>query len=62
MNNHEVEPAHTFVQDAQGVFRQPTAHEVSRLTYGQLRDVRLHAEEQAHNDFAYLLNRGSSLE
>jgi hypothetical protein len=49
------------VQDAQGLFRQPTAEEVSRLTAGQLRDLRVEAEKEMHY-FAHLLNRGSSLE
>lgn len=57
MNNHGA-----FIQDRQGLFRQPTAGEVSRLTYGELRDRRACAEEEARNHFAHLLNRGSSLE
>ena len=44
--------------DAQRLFRQPTASEVSRLTYG-LRDLRVGVQEEARNDFAHLLNRGS---
>ena len=50
-----------FVNDAQRLFRQPTAPEVSRLTYG-LRDLRICAQEEARNDFARLLNRGSPQE
>jgi hypothetical protein len=40
---------------------QPTAEEISRLTFAKLRDVRIHAQE-LRNRFARLLNRGSSLE
>ena len=48
------------VQAAEGTFRQPTAAEVS-LTFWKLRDARSHAQELS-NEFARLLNRGSSLE
>jgi hypothetical protein len=34
---------------------------MSRLTYG-LRDLRVCEQEEGGNDFAHLLNRGSSLE
>jgi hypothetical protein len=61
MNNDTTEPADSLVEDAQGLFSQPTATEMSRLTYG-LRDLRLGVQEEARNDFAHLLNRGSSLE
>jgi hypothetical protein len=54
--------ADTFVEGRQGLFRQPTAGEVSRLTYGELRDLRACRQEEARNHFAHLLNRGSSLE
>ena len=40
---------------------QPTAEEVSRLTFGKLYDIRIRAQE-LRNQFARLLNRGSSLE
>jgi hypothetical protein len=40
---------------------QPTAEELSRLTFAKLRDIRIHTQE-LHNRFARLLNRGSSLE
>lgn len=40
---------------------QPTAEEISRLTFAKLRDLRIHAQE-LRNQFARLLNRGSSLE
>jgi hypothetical protein len=48
-------------QAAEGTFRQPTAAEVSLLTFSKLRDARRHAQEVS-NEFARLLNRGSSLE
>lgn len=40
---------------------QPTAEEISRLTFANLRDIRVHAQE-LRNRFARLLNRGSELE
>jgi hypothetical protein len=40
---------------------QPTAEEISQLTFANLRDIRLHTQE-LRNRFARLLNRGSSLE
>ena len=49
------------VQAAEGSFRQPTAAEVSILTFSKLRDARSHVPELS-NEFARLLNRGSSLE
>ena len=49
------------VQAAEGTFRQPTAAEVSILTFSKLCDARRHAQELS-NEFARLLNRGSSLE
>jgi len=49
------------VQAAEGTFRQPTAAEISILTFSKLRDARSHAQELS-NEFARLLNRGSSLE
>ena len=39
----------------------PTAEEISRLTFAKLRDLRIHAQG-LRNQFARLLNRGSSLE
>jgi hypothetical protein len=62
MNNDRTEPADRVVKDAQRPFRQPTAAEVSLLTYEQLRDLRVCVQEEGRNDFARLLNRGSSLE
>jgi hypothetical protein len=61
MNNNGTEPADSFGEDAQRLIRQPTAEEVSRLTYGA-RDLRVFLEKDASNDFAHLLNRGSPLE
>ena len=46
---------------AEGTFRQPTAAEVSLLNFSKLRAARSHAQELS-NEFARLLNRGSSLE
>jgi len=48
-------------QAAEGTFRQPTAAEVSVLTFWKLRYARSRAQELS-NEFARLLNRGSSLE
>ena len=48
-------------QADEGSFRQPTAAEVSILTNWKLRYARSHAQELS-NEFARLLNRGSSLE
>ena len=49
------------VQAAEAGFRQPTAAEVSILTFYKLRYASSHAQE-LRNEFAGLLNRGSSLE
>jgi len=62
MNNDGAKLAGSFVEDAQRLFRQPTATEILRLTYGQLCDLRAYLQQEARNDFAHLLNRGSSLE
>ena len=48
-------------QAAEGSFRQPTAAEVSILTFCKLRYARSRAQELS-TEFARLLNRGSSLE
>ena len=55
------QPGLVEFQAADGTFRQPTAAEVSLLTFSKLRDARNHAQELS-NEFARLLNRGSSLE
>jgi hypothetical protein len=49
------------LQAANRTHRQPTAAEVSALAFRKLCDVRTHAQELS-NQFARLLNRGSSLE
>jgi len=49
------------VQAAEASFRQPTAAEISMLSFLKLRAARTHAQE-LRNEFARLLNRGSSLE
>jgi len=64
INPVRVKPvAATKLRDAPSttVAGQPTAEELSRLTFAKLRDVRIHTQE-LHNQFARLLNRGSSLE
>ena len=49
------------VQAAEESFRQPTPAELSILTFWQTRYARNRAQELS-NEFARLLNRGSSLE
>ena len=49
------------VQAVNEPHRQPTAAEVSRLAFDKLRDARIRTQELS-NQFARLLNRGSSLE
>jgi hypothetical protein len=62
VNNNDITgPADGLVENAQRLFSQPTATEMSRLTYGW-RDLRVGVQEEARNDFAHLLNCGSSLE
>ena len=61
MNPIFVKEADGHVEDAKALFQHPTAEEVSRLAFAELRDSRVHAQE-ARNHFAHLLNRGSSLE
>jgi len=61
LNNDITGPANSLLEDAQRLFSQPTATEMSRLTYG-LRDLCVSVQEEGCNDFAHLLNRGSSLE
>jgi hypothetical protein len=46
---------------SKAIYGQPTAEEISRLTFAKLRDIRIHTQE-LRNQFARLLNRGSSLE
>ena len=46
---------------SEAVPNPPTPEEISRLTFAKLRDLRIHAQG-LRNQFARLLNRGSSLE
>ena len=48
-------------QAAEETFKQPTEAELSIPTSWKLRYARIHAQELS-NEFARLLNRGSSLE
>jgi len=57
----ETTVAPLFDKGANVVFVEPTAEELSSLTFAKLRDLRLHTQE-LRNRFARLLNRGSSLE
>jgi hypothetical protein len=50
-----------FDKGSNVVFVEPTAEELSSLTFAKLRDLRIHTQE-LRNRFARLLNRGSSLE
>ena len=61
MNIDITVPADSLLEEAQRLFSQPTAQEMSRLIYG-VRDLRVDVEEEARDDFAHLLNRGSLLE
>jgi hypothetical protein len=64
INSFPVEVVKTAsVRDAGSnpVGAQPTAEEISRLTFEKLREIRIHTQE-LRNRFARLLNRGSSLE
>ncbi len=49
------------LRDSKRFFGKQAPEEVPRLDFGQLRDIRVHAQE-LRNQFAHLLNRGSSLE
>ena len=49
------------VEASEESFRQPSAAELSILTFWKLRYARTRAQELS-NEFARLLNRGSSLE
>jgi len=48
-------------EDTKRFFGPPTAEVKSCLSLEKLRDLRIHAQE-LRNQFAHLLNRGSSLE
>jgi hypothetical protein len=60
-NDQQARPGLIEFQATEGSFRQPTAAEVSLLTFRKLRYARSRAQELS-NEFARLLNRGSSLE
>ena len=53
--------ANGCLRKCRAFFRQPTAEEVSRLIFGGLRDIGIY-DTELPNQFAHLLNRGSSLE
>jgi hypothetical protein len=59
--DHQGPPRLEEFQPAEVSFRQPTAAEVSLLTFHKWRYARSRAQELS-NEFARLLNRGSSLE
>lgn len=63
VNEKDQQPQLSLVefQAKEGSFRQPTAAELAVLTFWKLRNARSYAQELA-NEFARLLNRGSSLE
>jgi hypothetical protein len=50
-----------FAKGSNVVFVEPTAEELSSLTFAKLRSLRIHTQE-LRTRFARLLNRGSSLE
>jgi len=62
INDDRTRPAGSFVEEAQRPFKQPTAPELARLVYEGLGEVGAGSKEEAPNNFAHLLNRGSSLE
>jgi hypothetical protein len=55
------QPSLVELQAAEGSFRQPTPAELSLLSFWKLRYARSRTQELS-NEFARLLNRGSSLE
>jgi hypothetical protein len=59
--DQQPEPSLVGFEATEGSFRQPTAAEVSTLSFWKWRYARSHAQELS-NEFARLLNRGSSLE
>jgi len=59
--DQQAQPGLVEPQSTEGTFRQPTAAQVSILTFSKLRYARSRAQELS-NEFARLLNRGSSLE
>ena len=59
--DQQPQPGLVDFQVAEGSFKQPTAAELSILTFWKSRYARSH-EQELRNEFARLLNRGSSLE
>ena len=59
--DHQLQLSLVEFQAAEGSFKQPTAAEISILNFWKLRYARNH-EQELSNEFARLLNRGSSLE
>jgi hypothetical protein len=59
--DQQPQPSPVEFQAVEGTFTQPTEAEISLLNFCQLHDARSHAQELS-NEFARLLNRGSSLE
>ena len=59
--NQQPQPGLVESHAVEGSIKQPTAAELSILTFSKLRNARSHAQELS-NEFARLLNRGSSLE
>ena len=57
--DQQPQQGHMEFQATEGSFKQPTEAEI--LTFWKLRYARTHAQELS-NEFARLLNRGSSLE
>ena len=56
-----VRDANGCLRDSKGCFGKQVPEEVSHLNFGKLGDIRIHAQG-LRNQFAHLLNRGSSLE
>lgn len=59
--DQQPQPSLMEPQAAEGTFRQPTSAEVSILIFPKSRDAQSQAQGLT-NEFARLLNRGSSLE
>jgi hypothetical protein len=59
--DQHTQPSLVELRAAEGSFRQPTPAELSIISFWKLRYARSRAQELS-NEFAHLLNRGSSLE
>lgn len=59
--SHQTAKTSGSLHTVKEVHRQPTAAEVASLTFDKLRDARIRTQALS-NQFAGLLNRGSSLE